>query len=109
MNPNAAWRVELTRRLIAILESLKAGDDATPAARLKAEGFAEAGLVMGLVSVAELACMLDESYRQVLGATVGELFPFSAADCVDATNLQFRLPVRWQRAPVYVGSGGSSA
>ena len=38
------WREELVARLRAILGQLKNGDDAPPAQRFKAEGFAEAGL-----------------------------------------------------------------
>ncbi len=96
-----SWREGYVARLRAILEQLKNGDDAPPAQRFKAEGFAEAGLALGLASAAQLAELLDKTYLEFYGACVAELFPFSAARCVDGEKGRFSLPLLMRRAPVY--------
>ncbi|MBK6286426.1 MAG: hypothetical protein IPJ33_10940 [Gammaproteobacteria bacterium] len=98
------WREELVARLRAILGQLKNGDDAPPAQRFKAEGFAEAGLALGLADAAGLAELLDQVYVEFHGARVAELFPFRAARCIETESCRFRLPLLMRRAPVYPGS-----
>jgi len=100
------WEHEFRRRLGALLRSLAAGDDAPPALRFKAEGFAESGLALGLVTAHELAVLLDEIYREHCGAAVRTLFPFDAQSCVDAQGERVRLPFAMRRAPVYPGRSG---
>lgn len=98
------WREELVARLRAVLGQLKNGDDAPPAQRFKAEGFAEAGLALGLADAAGLAELLDQLYLEFHGARVTELFPFPAARCIESESCRFSLPLLMRRAPVYPGS-----
>ena len=95
------WCRDCVARLRTILGQLEKGDDAPPAQRFRAEGFAEAGLALGLASAAQLAELLDETYLEFYGARVAELFPFSAARCVDGEKGRFSLPLLMRRAPVY--------
>lgn len=101
----AAWERELRARVLYLLRSLGAGDDAPPALRYKAEGIAEAGLALGLVDAAGLAALLDAIYREGSGAAIAALFPYSAADCIDAARTRVTLPFAMRRAPVYPGRG----
>lgn len=101
MNHAEEWRAELLRRVRAILQSLRAGDDVAPAERFRAEGFAEAGLALGFASAADVAQVLDEAHQEVFGASIAEMHPFGATDCVSGDPPGVRLPVRWKRAPVH--------
>lgn len=98
-----AWERELRARLAYLLRSLADGDDAPPALRFKAEGVAETGLALGLVSAAELAALLDAIYREACGATIAERFPYPATACIDAARTRVTLPFAMRRAPVYPG------
>ncbi len=98
-----AWERELRGRLACLLRSLADGDDAPPALRFKAEGVAEAGLALNLVSAQELAALLDAIYREGCGAAIGERFPYPAAACIDAARTRVTLPFAMRRAPVYPG------
>jgi hypothetical protein len=100
----ADWEQALRARLGALLGALAAGDDAPPALRYKAEGLAEAGLALGLVSAPELAALLDAVYTECCGAPVAELFPFDASACVDAVQQRVSLPFAMRRAPVHPGT-----
>ena len=100
-NAIGLWRSEFSRRLEAMLRSLLAGSDVPPAERLKAEGFAEAGLVLGLINADELAELLDGIYLRVHGRSVAELFAVGARDCVSAEPPRVVIPLRGKRAPVY--------
>ena len=97
------WCRDCVARLRTILGQLEKGDDAPPAQRFRAEGFAEAGLALGLVDAAGLAELLDGVYLEIYDARVAELFPFSATCCVDGENCRFTLPLLMRRAPVYPG------
>ena len=103
-----AWECELRARLACLLRSLAAGDDAPPALRFKAEGVAETGLALGLVSAQELAALLDAIYREGCGASIGERFPYPAAACIDAARTRVTLPFAMRRAPVHPGRGAEA-
>ena len=101
------WQEALRTRLHRVLSRLANGDDPTPALRLKAEGFAEAGLALGFTDAPALAELLDQAYLETFGERVDALFPFAAADCVNVDECRFIMPVRMRRAPVR--SGGAIA
>jgi hypothetical protein len=98
------WYRECEARVRTLLRQLLDGDDAPPAQRFKAEGFAEAGLALGLVDPDQLAGLLDALYREYHDASVAQLFPFAATECVDGPAARFTLPLLMRRAPVYPGS-----
>lgn len=99
----AIFQREFEQRMRKVLQSTADGDDAIPALRFGVEGFAEAGLALGLVDAKQLAQWLDTAYLDIHGAGVAQLFDFSAEDCVDAARCRFELPIRMRRAPVVPG------
>ena len=69
-----------------------------PAARLRLEGFLEAGLTLGLVAKDEISRWVDDSYDRHLPTEQHQRAPTAPAD---SDNNLIVLPVRWRRAPVY--------
>lgn len=95
------WASGLRERLQVIYTRLAAGEDVPPALRLKAEGYAEAGLELGLASAEEIALLIDGAHAERFGQAVADVFPFSARDCVDSARRSVMIPARMRRAPVY--------
>jgi hypothetical protein len=96
-----AWARGLRERLDAIYARLAAGEDLPPALRLKAEGYAEAGLELGLASAGDVAALIDAAHLERYGVPVADCFPYSARECIDPATRCVRIPARMRRAPVY--------
>jgi hypothetical protein len=85
--------VELESRWRSLFRTLEAGGEVSPSQRLRAEGFMEALVVMGVAEEAALQDALEACYLECRGDGLPEdwreLFPFP------------QVPGFGQRAPVY--------
>jgi hypothetical protein len=84
------------QRLDDFYAQLALTGEVAPGVRFRLEGFLEAGLALQLVEPRQLATMIAASYRAFMGESPE---PCPVAD------VAVQLPVRWQRAPVYPGTG----
>ena len=92
-----ALEQELERRWRAMFAALAAGDDVSPAQRLRAEGMMEAADLLGIATREELLASMDRCYRDVFGQGISAafgtdwevFFPFP------------QIPAMARRAPVY--------
>jgi hypothetical protein len=84
---------ELDRRWRQLFSALDAGGEASPALRLRTEGFMEALVLLELTDEDALTAALERCYQDCFGAPLPEnwreLFPFP------------QLPGFGRRAPVY--------
>ena len=89
----ASALLELERRWQQIFDTLNAGGEVPPAQRLRAEGFMEALVHLGLASEATLQEALERCYAESYGHSLPrdwrEIFPFP------------QVPGFGRRAPVY--------
>ncbi|TGD75751.1 hypothetical protein E4634_02435 [Mangrovimicrobium sediminis] len=58
---------ELAQRWQAMFEALARGEDLPPGRRLRAEGMAEAAVIAGIASAAELDRAMDDCYNAAFG------------------------------------------
>ena len=88
---------ELEARWSNMFGALAAGEDVSPALRLRAEGIMEAAVLLGLASQEELLEAMDHCYRAAFGHDIvkdfgqdwREFYPFP------------QIPAVGRRAPVY--------
>ena len=84
---------ELEQRWQLIFQRLAGGSEVPPTQRLRAEGFMEALVALGLATESDLQAALERHYRDAFGEPLPgdwrELFPFP------------QVPGFGQRAPVY--------
>ena len=93
-----AFREQSLARVEGFYADLGRLGEVAPAARLRLEGFLEAGLALGLVTRDEVSRWVNDSYRRNMPPESGGHTPAVLADCDDGVVV---LPVRWRRAPVY--------
>lgn len=88
---------EIERRWREQFAALAAGDDVTPAQRLRAEGMMESAVWMELATAEELQEAMERCYEEIFGCSLAEqyggrwtdIFPFP------------QIPAMGVRAPVY--------
>lgn len=97
------WLAGMNLRLDEIYSRIGAGEDVPPALQLGAEGYAEAGLELGLCDRAGLAAMVEQTHQRLVGEGVMQRTGMSAADWI-GTEGRPNLPVEQKRAPVYPGT-----
>ncbi len=88
---------ELQQRWQAMFGSLARGEDLPPGRRLRAEGMAEAAVIAGLYSAAELDEEMDRCYHRAFGRGLGEDFGMRWREFTPFPEN----PAVARRAPVY--------
>jgi len=96
----AAWTSGMRARLDDIYSRQGRGEDVPPALHLSAEGYAAAGIELGLCDLTELAQMVEQIHLRLCHETVAERTGMDAALWLGADG-QLQLPVQQKRAPVY--------
>jgi hypothetical protein len=87
----------IEQRWRAMFAALAAGDDVSPALRLRTEGMMEAAVLIAIATPDELAGAMGRCYQSAYGRSIGddfgadwqEFFPFP------------QIPAMARRAPVY--------
>jgi hypothetical protein len=92
-----ALQTEIEQRWRAMFAALAAGDDVSPARRLRTEGMMEAAVLIAIATPGELLAAMEHCYQSAcdrsfsddFGADWREFFPFP------------QIPAMARRAPVY--------
>jgi hypothetical protein len=92
-----ALQTEIEQRWRAMFAALAAGDDVSPAQRLRTEGLMEAAVLIAIATPGELLEAMGRSYQSAYGRSIGDdfgagwqaFFPFP------------QIPAMARRAPVY--------
>lgn len=87
---------ELAQRWRHMFQSLAAGEDVAPSARLRAEGMMEAAILCDVAKV-DLLSSMDVCYRESFGRAITDDF---GADWQDFFPFP-QIPAMGSRAPVY--------
>jgi hypothetical protein len=88
---------ELEQRWHTMFAALAAGDDVSPAQRLRAEGIMEAAVLMATATPEALVEAMDRCYRSVYGRGIADDF---GVDWQDFFTFP-QIPAMATRAPVY--------
>ncbi|MCB1704461.1 MAG: hypothetical protein KDI17_06340 [Halioglobus sp.] len=88
---------ELQTRWQAMFTALVAGDDVSPAQRLRTEGLMEAAVLMSVATPAALTDAMDRCYQSAYGCSIADHF---GADWQDFFPFP-QIPAMAKRAPVY--------
>jgi hypothetical protein len=98
---NDRYQRMLWERLIEVYGGLARHGSVPPADRHRTEGFAAAGLALGLVSAAELCSLLQRAHDEALGESFLARQGCEPGDCIDTAGSQLSLPCRMVREPVF--------
>ena len=93
MSTAARFTAELAQRLDSLYRDQAELGEVAPGARLRLEGWIEAGLQLELVTREEVERLVADAWSRRRPGEVPPLLP--------DTDGGIALPVRWQRAPVY--------
>ena len=91
---------ELETRLQAIYGALADGNDVAPAQRYRAQGFAQALVIVGVLSEVEFKTLLDIACQRAFNGAVPQALQ-SAINTTAANDGSCCIPIVMPRAPVY--------
>ena len=93
------YRREVRERIEAFYRELGEWGEMPPAKRLRLEGFLEAGILLGLLERDALGTWVEASWQRYIDDPAGDLIAIDGL--LGGGSGDIRLPVIWERAPVY--------
>jgi hypothetical protein len=92
-----ALQTEIEQRWRAMFAALAAGDDVSPARRLRTEGMMEVAVLLAIATPGELVSAMERCYQSAYGRSIGDDF---GADWESFFPFP-QIPAMARRAPVY--------